>query len=149
MTIYGAGLVPAGTGPAGLWYDDDLPEGRPDPSTLSLAYDVASRGWTYDATTRQMTQMGGVLQRVALTLVTALNSSSVLNEWGIKTPRVHTENFAEEREQMVRDALRTMTDSERVVRIDSIVTEVEGSRSRTSVTVADLTTGTTLPKVTF
>ena len=114
---------------------------------MSLAYDVVTRGWTYDGETRQLTQMSGTLQRVALTLVNELHSSSVLDKWGVERPSRHTSNFAEQREQDVRAALRSMTDAEHVIRIDAIETVVDGSRSRTSVSVTDLTTGVTLPKV--
>ena len=132
--------MPAGTGPAGLYAESDAATGRPDPTTLSTYFDGVTGGPVYDATTRQLKQMTGVRQRVALTLATCAGSSTTLPNWGVRKLDRHSASFVEEREQTVRDALRSMTDVEKSIRIESITVEVEGSRDRTTVVYTDLTT---------
>lgn len=141
MTLLGAGLMPIGTGPIGLWYDDSAVVTRPDPTPLSRWVDVSTRSYAFDQASRQLAKTKSTRQRVALTLTTLQQSSSTLPGWGITIPSKHGASFAEQMTQSVKDALRTMSEVEKSIRVDSVEVEVSGSRSRTTVTWTDLSSG--------
>lgn len=139
MTILAAGTAGAGTSPAGLWEDTTEYTGRPDSSTLSPYHDTSTRGLVYDDASGQLRQVSGVRQRVALTILTIAGTSSVQPEWGIRRPTKMGSAYEQEREQAVRDALRDLV-ADGSIRIDSIATERDVSRSRTTVVYQNLQT---------
>jgi hypothetical protein len=148
MTDLGAGLLPAGLGPCGLWAPDDSAPTQPDPSTLNRKLDPTSKNFSYDSSTRQLEQTTGTLQRVAWLLSTEFASSTGLPTEGLDRPRKITSQIVADTQARIRKALRPVIEIDPVVLIISIDVVTGGSRVAGTVTYQDLTTGQIVP-VTF
>ncbi len=137
----GFGLLPFGLGPFGLETPDDPPD--PPTGTAGSRYiDPATGDYALDAVTGQLQQMPRTRQRVLLALVTLRKTATTVPTFGNKLPRKMGTSFEFETKQAVRLALRHLTDSEQVIRIESLTVE-RGRNSRALVTVSytDLETG--------
>lgn len=137
----GFGIMGAGTGPMGLGtpVSASLP---PDGPAGCRYLNPASKDYEQDPTTGQHKQMPKVRQQVLLALTTLLGSATTLQGFGIRLPRKMGDRFQAETEVSVRAALRHLTDTQRVIRIDSIKAEHgRGGRARITVSWTDATTG--------
>jgi hypothetical protein len=143
MAFLGCGVMPCGTGHAGL-YDPDDPQAVPVGNSTCCRWIGPQTGdYEIDPLTGHQRQMGAVLQRVLLALKTVKGSSSALPLLGVQLPRKMGTRFNAEVDAAVRDALRQLTDVERIIRIEAI--EVERSMGRAAITVRyrNLLTGET------
>lgn len=135
----GFGTSPYGTSPYGFGSVDEASEQASNPFG-SRFLDPATRDYRFDSSTGQFGQMPPLRQRVLLTLMTVLNSSAVAG-FGTKLPKKIDRTFVESTKQMVRVALRYLTDTERVMRIDAIEVRTGGWRAEITVSYTDLETG--------
>jgi phage baseplate assembly protein W len=106
----------------------------------------ATRDYEHDTVSGQLKQMPSVRQRVLIALTTTIESSTVQREFGLRRPRKIDGQFLVRMKQAIREALRQMTDVEKVMRVERIDVErgVSGSataRVQTTVVFVDLTTG--------
>jgi hypothetical protein len=137
----GFGLMPMGTGPVGLGTPVSgtaPPEGPAGVRWLN----PATKDYEQDPTTGQLKQMPKVRQQVLLAVTTLLGSATTLGTFGIRVPRKMGDRFQAEATNSVRLALRHLTDTQRVIRLDS-VTAVHGRGGRAQITInwTDLLTG--------
>jgi phage baseplate assembly protein W len=138
--------MPAGLGPAGL--GTPLSVADPPTGTAGVRFlNPATRDYQVDSVSGQLAQMPSLRQRVLLALMTTQASASVQPKFGLNSPRKIDGNFTANNEQRIREALRQMTEVEKVMKVTAIKTErgVSGSntaRVRTTVSYTDLTTGT-------
>lgn len=102
----------------------------------------ATRDYQQDSRTKQLAQMPSLRQRVLLSLMTVLGSSSALPSLGIRIPRKMGPQFEAELTTEIRFALRQLVDVENVMRLDSVLVERGvGGRARGTVSYTDLDTG--------
>jgi hypothetical protein len=135
----GFGTSPFGTSPFGFGSVDEVAEPTANPFG-SRFLDPATRDYRFDSSTGQLGQMPPLRQRVLLTLLTERDSSAVAG-FGTQLPKKIDRTFVESVKQMVRVALRYLTDTERVMRIDSIDVRTGGWRAEITVSYTDLETG--------
>ena len=140
MADVGSGLMSAGLGPAGMWEPDDSAQTLPDPSTLIRELDPTTKTYSYDSDTRQLTQIGGTLQRVAWLLSTEFGSSTALPTTGLARPVKITSQIVSDTKSRVLKALRPVIEIDRVIRVISIDVVSGGSRVAGTVNYQDLTT---------
>ncbi len=130
----GFGLMGFGLGPFGLETPDDPPE--PPTGTAGSRYiNPATGDYESDDLTGQLKQMPRARQRVLLALITLRKSASTAQGFGVRLPRKMGTSFEYETRQAVILALRHLTESEEVIRIDSVTVE-RGQNSRALVTVS-------------
>lgn len=137
----GFGVYPSALSPFGL--GTPIPATAPPTGEAGVRFiDPATGDYQQDPVTRQLAQMPTTRQRVLLAVMTLRNSMSVNREFGIRLPRKMGTFFESEVTQAVRAALQHLTDTEAVIRIDSILVERgAASRARITVSFTDLTTG--------
>lgn len=136
----GWGTSPWGTGAYGLGTPVTA-AAPPDGPAGSRYINPASRDYQLDSSTGQLAQMPPVRQRVLLTVMTVLGSSSVNPAIGTRAPRKMGTQFEAQTRASVRSAFHQMTDVEKVIRIDRIdVERGAGGRARTTIVYTDLTT---------
>lgn len=137
----GFGLLGFGTGPFGL----GLPVSAsvpPDGPAGCRYLNPSSKDYAQDSSTRQLQQMPKVRQQVLLALTTLKGSASTLREFGVRLPRKMGDRFQTEAEQSVRLALRHLTHTQKVIRIDYVLAEHgRGGRGRITVAWTNLETG--------
>lgn len=137
----GFGVYPSALSPFGLGTPIPAEEPAEGPSG-SRYINPATGDYEQDPVTRQLAQMPATRQRVLLAVMTLRESSSVKRDFGIRLPRKMGTTFDSEMRQSVRTALRHLTDSDAVIRIDSIdIERARAGRSLTTVNFTDLTTG--------
>lgn len=137
----GFGLMPFGTGPMGLGtpVSASLP---PDGPAGCRYINPATRDYQIDDSTGQFAQMPKARQQVLLAITTLVKSATTLDWFGIRTPRKMGDRFQAEIETSVRTALRHLTETQKVIRIDSIdARRGAGGRALITVGFTDLTTG--------
>lgn len=138
MSAYGT--MPFGTGPFGLGTPTSLT--APPTGTAGVRYlNPASRDYEVDPATGQLAQMPSIRQRVLLAVTTLFRSSTAVPTFGIKLPRKMGTTFPAEADAAVRSALRHLTETEALIRINSVTTERYGGRARITVAWTDLSTG--------
>lgn len=137
----GFGVYPSALSPFGL--GTPIPATAPPTGTAGTRYlNPATGDYEQDPVTRQLAQMPTTRQRVLLAVMTLRDSMSVNRGFGVRLPRKMGTFFESEVTQAVRAALRHLTDTEQVIRIDSITVERgSGSRARIVISFTDLTTG--------
>ena len=113
----GAGIDSAGLGPCGLGTPVSG-SAKPTGSAGVRYINPATRDYQQDSVTGQLAQMPSVRQRVLLALMTTRTSASVQPKFGIQLPRKIDGRFLAQTEQSVRYALRHLTDTEKVIRLD-------------------------------
>ena len=136
----GYGVYPSAMSPFGL--GTPIPATPPPTGEAGTRYiNPATGDYQQDPTTRQLAQMPSTRQRVLLATMTLRRSSSVNTTFGIDPPRRMGTFFDSEMKFAVRAALRHLTETEQVIRIDDITVErgING-RSRTTIAFTDLTT---------
>lgn len=134
----GFGTMPAGTGPFGL--GTPLTASAPPSGASGSRYiNPATRDYEQDPDSLQLKQMPATRQRVLLALMTARGSSTALRTFGVRIPKKITTTFKAEVQASVRTALLHLTDTEPVIRIDTIIVETgTGGRVRITVSYTDL-----------
>lgn len=135
--------MPAGTGPAGL--GTPVTTAAPPNGPAGSRYiNPATRDYQIDPATNQFAQMPQIRQQVLLAITTVAASASAAQWLGIKLPRKMGNRFQAECEKAVRFALRHLTETQRLIRIDSI-TAVPGRAGRAQITVSwtEIATGKT------
>lgn len=138
----GLGLTAVGSTPFGVGTPVSG-AAPPVPATVGARF-LSPRTRDYEqGPTGHLAQMPPVRQRVLLALLTVRGSSTALPAFGLKMPAKITETFAVHVRYAVRDALRKMTDVDRVLRVDGIdvVRIAPAGRILVTVSYADLTTG--------
>jgi hypothetical protein len=130
-----------GVGPAGLGTPVTT-AAPPDGPAGSRFIDPAVKDYAQDPSTGQQKQMPKVRQQVLLALTTLRGSASTLRDFGARVPRKMGDRFQAEVTNAVKAALQHLTDTQKVIRIDSIKA-IHGRGGRAEITVAwsDLTTG--------
>jgi hypothetical protein len=104
--------------------------------------DQATKDYAQDPGTGQLKQMPKVRQQVLLAVTTLLGSASTLNKFGIRMPRKMGDRFQAEMTNSVRAALRHLTDTQKVIRLDGVTAvHGRGGRGLTTISWTDLTTG--------
>lgn len=102
----------------------------------------ATKDYQQDPNSRQLAQMPPVRQQVLIALTTVLGSATSLTWLGIRLPRKMGDRFQAETEASVRAALRHLTETQKRIRIDTIVAEHgAGGRGRITCGWFDLKTG--------
>ena len=137
----GFGVYPSALSPFGL--GTPIPATAPPTGEAGVRYlNPATGDYEQDPVTKQLAQMPTTRQRVLLAVMTLRSSMSVNREFGIRMPRKMGTFFESEVQQAARAALQHLTDTDAVIRIDSILVE-RGANSRARVTISftDLTTG--------
>jgi hypothetical protein len=137
----GFGTMGAGTGPLGL--GTPVSASAPPAGAAGCRYlNPASKDYEQDPSTGQLKQMPKVRQQVLLALTTLLGSATSLQGFGTKLPRKMGDRFQAETTVRVRAALRHLTETQKVIRLDT-VTAVHGRGGRAQITVGwfDLTSG--------
>lgn len=136
----GFGLLEFGLGAFGL----ETPDEAPDPPTGppgSRYINPATGDYELDQTTGQLKQMPRTRQRVLLALITLQKSATGVPAFGNFLPRKMGTAFEVQVKQAVLFALRHLTDSEQVIRIEAIIVERgRNSRARVTVSYTDLET---------
>ncbi|HEX5076136.1 MAG TPA: hypothetical protein VFW03_23185 [Gemmatimonadaceae bacterium] len=129
-TPFGMGTPAVGedvpTGPAGSRYLDPL-----------------ARDYVVDPSSGQYQQMPSVRQRVLITVITMLGSSSSQPLFGVQLPQRMDERFEADARGRIRAALSQLIDIEQVMVLDGQI-KVErglGGRARFTIPFFDLTTG--------
>jgi hypothetical protein len=137
----GFGTMGFGTGPMGL--GTPVSGSAPPVGPAGCRYiNPASRDYEQDPDTGQFKQMPAVRQQVLLAITTLAKSATTLDWLGIKMPRKQGDRLQAETEKSVRAALRHLTETQRVIRIDLIKAERgAGGRARITVGWFDLKTG--------
>lgn len=130
-----------GTGPMGL--GTPVSGSAPPVGAAGCRYiNPATRDYEQDPNTKQLKQMPPVRQQVLLAITTILASATTLDWLGIRLPRKMGDRFQAESEKSVRAALRHLTETQKVIRIDLIKAERGlGGRGRITVGWFDLKTG--------
>jgi hypothetical protein len=115
----------------------------PPTGTAGVRYlNPATRDYQQDGATGQLAQMPSLRQRVLLSLMTVLGSSSALPLLGIRIPRKQGPQFESEITAEIRFSLRQLTDVEQIARLDGVKVERgAGGRARVTVSYTDLDTG--------
>jgi hypothetical protein len=130
-----------GTGPMGLGTPVSA-SAPPEGPAGSRFIDPATKDYAKDTTTGQLKQMPKVRQQVLLAVTTLLGSASTLAKFGIRMPRKMGDRFQAEMTNSVRAALRHLTDTQKVIRLDSVTAvHGRGGRGLTTISWTDLTTG--------
>lgn len=145
----GFGTLPFGTGPMGL--GTPVTAGDPPSGAAGCRWiNPASKDYEQDPNTLQFKQMPRVRQQVLLAVTTLKRSASTLDWLGIRFPRKQGDRFQAEAEKCVKAALRHLTDTQKVIRIDAITTQRgSGGRGRITLSWTDLTTGKRAEPITF
>ncbi len=129
-------------GPFGV----DTPAETAEPATGSVGsryINPATRDYEFNESTGHLSQMPTLRQRVLLAVMTRKGSSTALPDFGISLPPKMGSTFEAEVTASVRSALIHLTDTERVMRIDSVVVEKgAGGRARVTISYTDTTAGT-------
>lgn len=137
----GFGLTPMGLAPFGL----GTPLAAPNAATGtwgSRFLDPLTKDWSLDPATGQYRQMPPVRQRVYFALAETFGSSTVRRDDGLLLPDKMGDGFERLQEAAVRQALRQLTDVERVIRLTLVLTnKLSSQRAHTLVQWVDLTTG--------
>ncbi len=134
----GFGVLGFGTGPFGLGVpvSASVP---PDGPAGCRYLDSSSKDYFQDSTTRQLQQMPKVRQQVLLALTTLKGSATTLPEFGIRLPRKMGDRFQAEVTNSVKLALKHLTDTQKVIRLDSVLAEHGmGGRARITVSYTEL-----------
>lgn len=136
----GYGVYPSAISPFGL--GTPIPATAPPTGEAGVRYlNPATGDYEQDPVTKQLAQMPSTRQRVLLAVMTLRNSMSVNRDFGVRMPRKMGTFFESEATQAVRAALRHLTETEQVIRIDAIeVTRGAASRARIVISFTDLTT---------
>jgi hypothetical protein len=134
----GYGTFPLGHGALGHGTPSTA-EAPPEAEQWSRYIDPATQTYEVDTKTRNFRRWTGIQQRVWLALKTQFGSSSVQPTWGAKRAKKITSSFAADTEQSARDALRRLTDVDKVIRITRVEVETSGARSRCTVWFVDVT----------
>lgn len=114
----------------------------PDGPSGSRYINPASKDYEQDPSTRQLKQMPKVRQQVLLAVTTMLGSASTLQRFGTRLPRKMGDRLQAETDVSMRAALRHLTETQKVISIDSITAERgRGGRARITLKWTDLTTG--------
>ena len=137
----GFGIMGFGTGPMGLGTPVSA-EAPPTGEAGTRYINPATRDYQVDPSTGQQAQMPVVRQQVLLALTTLKKSAASLDWLGVKLPRKMGDRLQTETEKSVRAALRHLTDTQRLIRIDTIKA-VAGRGGRAEITVGwtDVVTG--------
>jgi hypothetical protein len=137
----GFGTMGAGTGPVGL--GTPVSGSAPPAGAAGCRYiNPATKDYQIDPATRQQAQMPAVRQQVLLAITTLAKSATTIDWLGIRMPRKMGDRFQAETEVSVRAALRHLTDTQRVIRIDSIKAEHgRGGRGAITVSWSEIKTG--------
>ncbi|HTJ17836.1 MAG TPA: hypothetical protein VL494_13745 [Steroidobacteraceae bacterium] len=136
----GFGVMPFGTGPMGLGTPVSASEPPVGPAGC-LYINPATKDYEQDPETGQLKQMPPVRQQVLLAITTLTGSATTLDWLGIRLPRKMGDRFQGDIEVSVRAALRHLTDTQKIIRVDSIVAQRgAGGRARITVSWTDLTT---------
>lgn len=86
--------------------------------------------------------MPAIRQRVLLSVMTVVGSSTANPTFGIRAPRKMGPQFEAQMRTSILAAVRQMTDIEKVLRIDAVnVERGAAGRARTTIVFTDLTTG--------
>jgi hypothetical protein len=102
----------------------------------------ATKDYEQDPDTGQLKQMPAVRQQVLIAITTLAKSATTTDWLGIRLPRKMGDRFQAETEISVRAALRHLTDTQKVIRIDFIRAEHgRGGRGRITVGWRDIKTG--------
>lgn len=137
----GFGLMPFGTGPMGLGTPVSA-EPPPDGPAGCRYLNPATKDYQVDAATGQLAQMPAVRQQVLIAITTLARSATTLDWLGVRLPRKMGDRFQGDVEVSVRAALRHLTETQRVIRIDRIVAERgAGGRARITVSYTETATG--------
>ncbi len=137
----GFGVLSFGTGPAGL--GDPVEASAPPTGSAGVRFlSVKTGDYEQDDDTGQLKQIPASRQKVVLALRTIEGSSSALTTFGIKHPRKMGDRFEAEMRNAVQVALRHLTETQKVIRIDQIIVEKgAGGRSKTTVVYTDIASG--------
>lgn len=135
----GFGLSPFGTSGFGLASIDEVEALQLNPIG-SRFIDPATRDYVFDESTGQLGQMPPLRQRVLLTLLTQRDSSAVPG-FGVALPKKIDRAFVSTVTAMVRNALRYLTDTERVMTLDGVQVKTGAWRAEITVSYTDLKTG--------
>lgn len=136
----GLGTASAGSSPVGFGDADDAPT-APVVSLMSRYIDPATRDYRVNETTGAFARMPPVRQRAMLAVMTVLGSSTGQADWGLRRPPKMGSNFEQQLESELRRALYRLTDTEQVMRIESIQIERDTIRALARIHYMDLTTG--------
>ncbi len=138
-----AGFGTAGFGSSPFGLGTPVSASAPPSGPAGCRYlNPASKDFEIDPDTGQQAQMPAVRQQVLLAITTLKNSATTLDWFGIRMPRKMGDRFQAEVEKSVRAALRHLTDTQQVIRIDSIKAEHgAGGRGRITVSWSDRKTG--------
>lgn len=137
----GFGTISFGTGPYGL--GTPVSASVPPEGAAGIRYiNPATRDYEQDPDTRQLKQMPRARQQVLLALTTLRGSASTLPEFGVRLPRKMGDRFEAETLTAVKTALRHLTDTQKVIRLDRVQVEKgRGGRARITVVYTDTSTG--------
>jgi hypothetical protein len=130
-----------GTGPVGL--GTPVTADAPASGPAGCRYiNPATKDYELDPATGQQAQMPPVRQQVLLAITTLAKSATTIDWLGIRLPRKQGDRLQAETEKSVRAALRHLTTTQAVIRIDSIKAEPgRGGRARITVSWTELKTG--------
>jgi len=130
-----------GTGPLGYGDPDEATEPPDGAVYLSPWVSPATKSYEIDPVTGALGEVSPVMGRVIYCLTQVLGSSALLPGDGVKYPKKVDGQFEKNLLNAVRDALRQLTDTEKLIRIENIVVEKAGPRSQYFLHFFDLTTG--------
>lgn len=130
-----------GTGPMGFGDPNEADDPPPEAVYLSNWVSPASKQYEIDPDTGALAEVPPIRGRVIYCMTQVLGSSALLPDDGIEYPKRVDETFDTKVRNAVRTALRQLTDVEKVIRIEAIVVQERGRRSRGLVQYTDLTTG--------
>lgn len=137
--------MPAGTGPFGLGTPAEVEE--PAEGDAGIRWlNPDTKDFAQDSDTRQLKQMPEIRHRVMMLLKTEFGSSTVLPNVGVVRPRKIGTGFERDMELAVKRALYQLTDVERRIRIDAVIStrnKQNSSRVDTTVQYTDLESGET------
>ncbi len=137
----GFGSAPFGSSGVGLGVPVNSTD-PPDGAAGCRYINPRTGDYEVDEDTRQLKQMPATRQKVLLALKTLYGSSSILPTWGIQAPKKMGDTFEADMQAAVRAALRTLTDVQKVIRIDNIIVQKgAGGRSKTTVVYTDTSSG--------
>jgi len=130
-----------GTGPLGYGDPDEAEDPPEDAQLLSTWVSPATKQYEIDPVRGSLAEVSPVRGRVIYCLTQRLGSSALLPDDGVEYPKRVDDVFVATVQSRVRAALRQLTDVERVMRIEAIIVEEAGRRSRFLIHYTDLTTG--------
>lgn len=137
----GLGTMALGTGPLGIGDPTEADEHPDAAQSLSTWVSPATKQYEINSTTGALAEVPPVRGRMLYCLTQKLGSSALLPDDGINYPTRVDETYDNKVRAAIRAATRQLTDVEKVARIDEIIIEERGRRSRGLVRFTDLTTG--------